>query len=121
MSYMCKSTCPIYNVTQHKIHTPVNNNIVQYYSRPFGVVVLFRNMVSRRIFAPNMEEVTGHQRKLCNKDFHTVFSSQHIMRVIKRGRMRRSQMYLASEKLEIRNSFRKTEGVRNLTVDERAM
>lgn len=121
MSYMCKSTCPIHNATQHKIHTPVNNNIAQYYFRSFGAVVLFRNMVSRRIFAPNMEEVIGHQRKLCNKDFRAVFSSQHSMRVLKQGRMKRTQMYLASEKREICNSFRRTEGVRNLTVDERVM
>jgi hypothetical protein len=33
MSYVCKSTCRIYNATQHKILTPVNNNITQYYSR----------------------------------------------------------------------------------------
>jgi len=98
MSYMCKSTCPLYNATQHKIHTPVNNNIAQYYSRSFGAVVLFGNMVSRRMFAPGMEEVTGHERKMCNKDFHTVFSSRRIMRVLKRRRMKRTQMYLTSEK-----------------------
>ena len=57
MSYMCKNTCAIYNATQHKIHTPVNNNIAQYYSRSFGSVVLFGNMVSRRVFEPSMEEV----------------------------------------------------------------
>jgi len=85
MSYMCKSTCPIYNATQNKIHTRVNNNIAQYYSRSFGAVVLYRNMVSRRIFAPSMEEVAGHQRQMCNKDIHTVFSSRRIMRVLKGG------------------------------------
>jgi len=98
MSYMCKSTCPIYNATQHKIHTTVNNNIAQYYSRSFGAVVLFRNMVSRRIFTPSMEEVTGHQRQMCNKDIRTVFSSRRIMGVLKRGRMKMTQIYLTSEK-----------------------
>jgi hypothetical protein len=77
------------------VHLLVNEKLWLYqdarcndknYSRSFGAVVLFRNMVSRRIFAPNMEEVIGHQRKLCNKDIHTVFSSQHIMRVLKGGK-----------------------------------
>ena len=102
MSCMCKNTCPIYNATQHKIHTPVNNNIPQNYSRSFGSVVLFRNM-ALRIFAPNMEEVTGHQRKVCDKGIHTVFSSQHTIRILKLGMVKRMGMFLTSEKWEICN------------------
>jgi hypothetical protein len=39
--------------------------------------------VLRRIFASNRDEVTGDWRKLYNEDFHKLFSSQDIIRMIK--------------------------------------
>jgi hypothetical protein len=49
---------------------------------------VFGNRVLRRIFGPKRDEVTGEWRKLHNEEFHDLYSSLTILRVIKSRRMR---------------------------------
>jgi hypothetical protein len=49
---------------------------------------LFENRVQRRIFGPKRDEVTGNWRKLHNEEFHNLYSSPNIIRMIKSRRMR---------------------------------
>jgi hypothetical protein len=44
--------------------------------------------VLRKIFGPKRDEVTGGWRKLHNEEFHNLYSSPSIIRVIKSRRMR---------------------------------
>jgi hypothetical protein len=48
---------------------------------------VFENRVLRRIFGPKMDEVTGDWRKLYNEEFHNLYSSPNIIRMIKSRRM----------------------------------
>jgi hypothetical protein len=48
---------------------------------------VFENRVLRRIFGPKREE-DGWSRKLHNDELHILYSSPHIVRVIKSRRMR---------------------------------
>jgi hypothetical protein len=48
----------------------------------------FENRVSRRIFGPKRGGVTGGWRKLHNEEFHNLYSSPSIIRIIKSRRMR---------------------------------
>jgi hypothetical protein len=48
---------------------------------------VFENRVLRRIFGPKSEE-DGSWRKLHNDELHSLYSSPHIVRVIKSRRMR---------------------------------
>jgi hypothetical protein len=45
-------------------------------------------IVLRRIFGPKRDEVTGEWRKLHNEEFHDLYSSPNIVRLIKSRRMR---------------------------------
>jgi hypothetical protein len=47
---------------------------------------VFENRVLRRIFGPKRDEVTGGWRKLHNEEFHNLYSSPSIIRVIKSRR-----------------------------------
>jgi hypothetical protein len=49
---------------------------------------VFENKVSRRIFGPKRDEVTGDWRKLHSKELHNLYSSPSIIRMIKSRRMR---------------------------------
>jgi hypothetical protein len=49
---------------------------------------VFENKVSRRIFGPKRDEVTGGWRKLHNEEIHNLFSSPNIITVIKSRRMK---------------------------------
>jgi hypothetical protein len=49
---------------------------------------VFENRVSRRIFEPKRDEVTGGWRKLHNEELHGLYSSPSIVRVIKARKMR---------------------------------
>jgi hypothetical protein len=44
---------------------------------------VFENRVVRRIFGPKRDEVTGDWRKLHNEEFHNLYSSLNINRMIK--------------------------------------
>jgi hypothetical protein len=44
--------------------------------------------VLRRIFGPKRDRVTGGWRKLGNEQFHDLYTSQSIIRIIKSRRMR---------------------------------
>jgi hypothetical protein len=48
---------------------------------------VFEKRVLRRIFGPKRDEVTGGWRKLHNEEFHNLYSSASIIRVIKSRRM----------------------------------
>jgi hypothetical protein len=45
--------------------------------------MVFENRVLRRIFRPNRDEVTGDWKKLHNEEFHNLYSSPSISRMIK--------------------------------------
>jgi len=49
---------------------------------------VFENMVSRRIFGPRRDEVTGEWRRLHNEELNDLYSSPNIVRVIKSRSMR---------------------------------
>jgi hypothetical protein len=49
---------------------------------------VFENRVMRRIFGPKRDGVTGGWRKLHNEEFHNLYSSPSIVRIIKSRRMR---------------------------------
>jgi hypothetical protein len=49
---------------------------------------VFENRVLRRIFGPKRDEVTGSWRKLHNEELHNLYSSPHIVRMMKLRRMR---------------------------------
>jgi hypothetical protein len=53
-------------------------------------VRVFKNRVLSRIFGPMREEVEGGWRRLHNEEFHDLYASPDITRVIKCGRMRRT-------------------------------
>jgi hypothetical protein len=44
---------------------------------------VFENRVSRRIFGPKRDEVTGGWRKLHNEELHNLYSSPSIFRMLK--------------------------------------
>ena len=49
---------------------------------------VFENKVSRRIFGPRRDEVTGDWRRLHNEELNDLYSSPNIVRVITSRRMR---------------------------------
>ena len=51
-------------------------------------LMVFENMVLRRIFGPRRDEVTGEWRRLHNEELNSLYSSPNIVRVIKSRRMR---------------------------------
>jgi hypothetical protein len=49
---------------------------------------LFENRVLRRKFGPKRNEIIGSKRKLHNEEFHNLYSSSSIIRMIKSRRIR---------------------------------
>jgi hypothetical protein len=44
---------------------------------------VFKNRVLRRMFGPEREKVIGGWRRLHNEEFHNLYTSENIVRVIK--------------------------------------
>jgi hypothetical protein len=44
---------------------------------------VFENRLLRRIFGPKMDEMKGDRRKLHNEQFHNLYPSPNIIRIIK--------------------------------------
>jgi hypothetical protein len=76
----------------------------------------FGNRVLRRIFRPNRREVAGGCKTLHNDEFHNLYASPNIIRVIKSRRMRWARHVARLE--EVRNTYKilvwKSEGKRPL-------
>jgi hypothetical protein len=49
---------------------------------------VFENRVLRRIFGARRDEMIGGWRKLHNEELHNLYSSPHVIRMIKSRRMR---------------------------------
>jgi hypothetical protein len=49
---------------------------------------IFENWMLRRIFGPKRDEVIGSWRKVHNEQFHSLYSSPYIIRMIKSRRIR---------------------------------
>jgi hypothetical protein len=64
------------------------HEILSLKSREKRRLRVFENMVLRRIFGLNRDEVTGGWRKLHNEELHNLYSSPSIIRMIKSRRMR---------------------------------
>jgi hypothetical protein len=46
---------------------------------------VFQNRVLRKIFGPKRDEVTGDWRNLNNEEFHNLYSSPNIIRMMTQG------------------------------------
>ena len=51
-------------------------------------LMVFENMVLRKMFGPRRDEVTGEWRRLHNEELNDLYSSPNIVRVVKSRRMR---------------------------------
>jgi hypothetical protein len=49
---------------------------------------VYENRVLRRIFGPQRDEVAGGWRRLHNQEFHNLYASSNIVRVIKSRKIR---------------------------------
>jgi hypothetical protein len=69
--------------------------LVLYWSKTYSLILreehrlrVFENRVLRRIFRPKKDGMTGGWRKQRNEEFHNLYSSPSIIRIIKSRRMR---------------------------------
>jgi hypothetical protein len=53
---------------------------------------VFEKIVLRRIFGPERDKATGEWRKLHNEELNDLYSSPHVVRMIKSGIMRWADM-----------------------------
>jgi hypothetical protein len=66
---------------------------------------VFENRVLRRIFGPKRDEVTEDWRRLRNEELNGLYSSPHIIRVIKSRRMRWTGHVARMGKREMHTGF----------------
>jgi hypothetical protein len=78
-----------------RIYKTVTLSVVLYVCETWSLTLreehrlgVFENRMLRRLFGPKREEVTGEWRKLHNEEFHDLYSSPSIIRIIKVRRMR---------------------------------
>jgi hypothetical protein len=60
------------------------NRVLMFENR----VLMFENRVLRKVFGPKRDEVTGEWRRLNNGKLNDLYSSLHVIQVIKQRRMR---------------------------------
>jgi hypothetical protein len=75
---------------------------------------VFENRVLRRIFGPKRDEVTGEWRKMHNEELHNLYSSQNIIRQIKRMRWAGHVARMGEERKVYKVLVGKPEGKRSL-------
>jgi hypothetical protein len=78
-----------------KIHKTIILPVILYGCKTWSLTLreecrlrVFENMVLRRIFGPERDEVTGEWRRLHIEELYALFSSPDIIRVIKSRRLR---------------------------------
>jgi hypothetical protein len=78
-----------------KIYSSVVLPVVFYGCETWSLVLreehrlrIFKNVVLRRVFGSERDEITGKWRRLINKELYSVFSSPNIIWVIKSRRLR---------------------------------
>jgi hypothetical protein len=75
-----------------------------HWSRKERRLRVFENRALRKIFELKRNEVIGGWKKLCNEEYHNLYSSATIIRIIKSRRMRwTGHIVLMREK---RNEYR---------------
>jgi hypothetical protein len=62
---------------------------------------VFENRVLRRIFGPRRDKVKGEWRKLHNEEFHDLYSSPSIIRIMKARRMTRAGHVAPMSSIEV--------------------
>jgi hypothetical protein len=55
---------------------------------------VFENSMLRRMIGSKTDEVTGGCRKVHNEEFHNLYSSPSLIRIVKTGRMRKAYRIL---------------------------
>jgi hypothetical protein len=60
--------------------------------------MFFENRVSRRIFGPKRDELTGKWRRLHNRELYALYSSPNIIRVMKTEMGRTCDTYGGEER-----------------------
>jgi hypothetical protein len=85
----------LYKSAKIKIYRPIILPVVLYGCETWSLTLgeecrltIFKNMVLRRIFGSNRDEVTGWWRRLYNKELYALYSSPNIIWVIRSRRLR---------------------------------
>jgi hypothetical protein len=67
---------------------------------------VFEDRVLSRIFGPRGNEVSRDWRKLQNEEFHNLYSSPNIVKIVKSWRIKWAGHVACMEKSEMRTKFR---------------
>jgi hypothetical protein len=95
-----------------KIHKTIILIVVLYGCETWSLTLeeehrlrVFENRVLSRIFRPMRDEVTGGWRKLHNDEFHGLYSSPSIIRMIKSRKMRWAEHVVCIRKKRMYRDF----------------